>query len=622
MNGLSAAQEQIRTSPMTGRTFVEAGAGTGKTRVLISRAHYLIGQGIQPKEILFLAFSQAARDELRRRLKEVRLNCQVQTIHGFALKAMGADEKVEILSSENPVWRKIVFALQLKFPRFGQKVATALEQAWQDPLTDLSPELRTLRLAAEEMLAEVSDGGAVYTFTSLLVALLNRWEVEPPSLAHAQIGIKAVIVDEVQDISRLQARLVDRLVGSRHLMAVGDPWQGIFSFQHATPKVIGDLKARADRIYVLDEGYRCPAQHVMAAEALTGRAMLPVRGFDGRFAVRRCADHLELQDAVKEVTHRLAGEGSVAVLAYSNAEVTEVAALLREQGLPVSVTDASQAETDDYLRIVLAPVTRFLVQQQSPLGRHPLFAVLEWMDEVDWTWAEVELLKAAWMTGRRAEAVQPYLPKSWQRWFEFWKTLQDWQGSPQLLLAVLGDLLPERPPSQLALHHAQKAIDVLDLAKRVGFALPADQQAVFVSTIHRAKGLEWPNVVVVDFGRGSRVESDEERAEGTRVRYVGLTRSSRNLVLLLHPEAHPAFDPVVAPEVLTQIRRCEQAAWQQDWQNAIWKEAAQQFLSVQRWLQEMTMPSLHPGATTADGLVQPVRLKRIPLAGKNAESLV
>lgn len=619
MTTLSPSQEQIRTSPITGRTFVEAGAGTGKTRVLISRAQYLIGQGLRPQEVLFLVFSQAARDELRRRLQGERLNCQVQTVHGFAVKEMSLGSDLNILPPEDPGWRKILFDLQLQFPRAGQQVAAMLELAWQAPLTELPVNLRTLRLAAEERLAQAGeDGYAAYTFTSLLATLLDHWDADPAALVRARLGFQAVIVDEVQDVSRLQARVIDRLAGETHLLMVGDPWQGIFFFQHATPQVLAELKEGCHRTYHLEEAYRSPAQHLMATEALTGRGMVPMRGFDGSFEVRRCGNQIEMYDAVQQVVPRLVKEGQVAVLAFTNQEVQEIASLLRELGLTIHVAGDARGPTDDYCQTILAPVTRLVTQKKRPVGRHPLLGLPDTILKVEWDWTDVDLLNAAWLTGRRAEEIAPHLPRDWRPLLRLWRTLQDWQGTPLGLLELLTVQIPGYPPSPLARHHAVKAHDLLTLFVRVGDLLPDDEHAITVSTFHRSKGLEWPNVVVIDSGRNNQFDSETELAEGARVRYVALTRSSRNLVVLLHAQSHPAFDLACSPEVLEEIRTCERAVWKGDWQAITWNDTAQKFRTVERYLREVRVPT---GAIpSADGLIPLQPLRRIPLAGKKASN--
>nr|WP_281416440.1 3'-5' exonuclease [Deinococcus aestuarii] len=116
------------------------------------------------------------------------------------------------------------------------------------------------------------------------------------------------------------------------------------------------------------------------------------------------------------------------------------------------------------------------------------------------------------------------------------------------------------PCSDVARHHCLRAEDAQDLCNRLGAQVPEGGVQVVVSTIHGAKGLEWPQVVLYDGGQaqGRDPRTPEEEQEAVRLRYVAVTRSTRDLVALLHRDCHPAYDRMFAPEVLGRIRRLEE----------------------------------------------------------------
>lgn len=561
---LTPEQEAVRTAPVSGWTAVEAPAGSGKTRVIIDRVQYLIGQGVPADQILLLTFSRAARDELRKRLEQAKLpGCRVQTLHALARHALSTGGAVQILSAdENRVhYRELLADVASVARRIGSDPERELERVWRTLPPDLTENQRRLRMRADAFLATLAQTTrqAHHTFTSLLAALHQQFLDRPDTLRAVQASVHTVIVDEAQDLSGLQAALVEQLASGRSLLLVGDPWQGIYGFQGATPDVLERLTKAADRRLALNVTYRSPAQHVLAAEVLTGRTTVPARGFGGSLEVIRSDSRGELIDALQRVATARSAVDQLAVLVRSNDEVTEVAGHLRDASLEVWTSGTPGRLGDAYCRDVLWPAASYVCARAHPTGRHPLLALSGVETSVPEARRDVALVNAAWQTARQAHELAGRLDPVLDRMLRVWAALEDFHGSPRALLTALTALLGT-PPSHVAEHHCQLAADLPQLLVKLSPSLPPDTFPVVVSTIHAAKGLEWPQVLLYDAGHTSYArETPEEMREAVRLRYVALTRSWRDLVAVLHPAAHPAYQRALAPDVVERIHTLERA---------------------------------------------------------------
>lgn len=623
---LSAAQEAVRTSAPVHRAVVRAVAGAGKTRLLIERAQYLIGQGVPEAGIWFLVFTNAAQQELQNRLIKAKLGqCKVMTLHRFCINQLGGRQKIGILDDSDETWKKILDKLRLTHTRF-RDVNRELEWTWQVPLTALNPQHRLLRDDAERRIRALEGEGKRYLrYTQVLSEVQEKWAADERALQAPQAQLNYLIVDEIQDISGQQLAILETLAGPRPMMAVGDPWQAIFSFQGAVPEVMQGLIKRA-QVHALDITYRSPAQHTLTAEALTGQRLIPARGFAGSLAVYRPLAR-DAGDVLKAaVSDLLAQEdaGQVAVLVATNAEVAEVAAFLSELHLSVRTSTSTRYSGDPFCKGVLWPAVAYLTGRGQPQRRwrHPLVSLHGMNLPAD----DLALLHAAWRTTRPVEVVRELLPDPrLQTFFALWTALDAWTGPVEELHDFLTALVPHRHAVGEARQLCRRAQSLNDLALRLGAVVPEEAAQVVVSTIHGAKGREWPGVVLYDIGQQpSRRTSSEEMAEATRLRYVALTRSTRDLVAVLGPTCHPAYDAAFAPEVLARVRRLEAAFTDFNFGSELLAADLQAAPSVQTYLQDHAvghMPDHHLAflerlvGLERTGQTNPPWVQRVPLVG-------
>lgn len=219
---------------------VEAGPGTGKTRVLTERMRALQRAGAP--RILAVTFTTKACEDMRARLDDETM--EVTTFHALAAR--------------------IIREAGQSFSIIGDDM---LESRVPVPLNDLFYRLSTLQPLEPDLSDTLEDLKAhgFYTFEGLIVEAMRILETDT---SHAWDHI---LVDEFQDINPLQYAFLKLLArGSASLMVIGDPYQAIYSFRGGNPKAFDDFAAdypECVRIS-LSETYRLSRTIAQASNAL------------------------------------------------------------------------------------------------------------------------------------------------------------------------------------------------------------------------------------------------------------------------------------------------------------------------------------------------------------------
>lgn len=262
-------QRQIRDHPDLG-LLVVAPAGCGKTEALALRVKGLIdrGQVIAPRQVLALTFSKRARDNLRERLaghlrpEQMRSMVTVSNFHGFAARLIQAHGNVIGMPTDigipNTDWvKRVCFDdLGLNYNAFDA-VTAVLRDAKLEPRTDeevleyLRDSGSTLALRVEK---QRQDEGRITYDDMLRLAELILSNDDVTGLYRQHVA--ALVVDEFQDLTPQQLRLVQRLGLGRTTYA-GDLAQGIYTFTGAQPEaVLASIRTEVADEIVFAESHR------------------------------------------------------------------------------------------------------------------------------------------------------------------------------------------------------------------------------------------------------------------------------------------------------------------------------------------------------------------------------
>jgi len=363
---LNPAQHHAVTTP-PGHQLVLAGAGSGKTRVLVHRIAFLIQRlDVSPHSILSVTFTNKAAAEMRHRIEDVLGHAPagmwVGTFHGLAhsllrahWKEAGLAENFQILDSDDQqrLIKRVIRELGLDEQRWPAKQAQWFINGQKDE--GIRPQgiqasgdlfLATMRSIYEAYEAACARTGVI-DFAELLLRALDLWRDNAGLLEHYQRRFRHILVDEFQDTNAVQYAWLRFLAkGGESLMVVGDDDQSIYGWRGAKIENIQQFDSDfADaEIIRLEQNYRSTANILNAANALIannqGRLGKELRTDvgDGEPLALYAAfnEHDEARYVVETIEDALRKDGlkrsEIAILYRSNAQSRVLEeALLREK---------------------------------------------------------------------------------------------------------------------------------------------------------------------------------------------------------------------------------------------------------------------------------------------------
>jgi ATP-dependent DNA helicase UvrD/PcrA len=531
--GLDDEQLAAVTAPR-GPVCVLAGAGTGKTRTITRRIAHLASTGhVAPGQVLAVTFTARAAGEMRTRLRALGVSgVQARTFHAAALRQL------------RYFWPRVVGGdqwqlLDGKLRLVGQAAARVKAGTDAAALRDFAGEIEWAKAtlvtpddypAAVAKLRRETPGPAeqVAAVYAGYEALKNRAEMLDfdDLLLHTAAALdehagvaeefrdryRCFVVDEYQDVTPLQQRVLDAWLGERDdLTVVGDANQTIYTFAGASPRYLLDFARRFPEAVVvrLQRDYRSTPQVVAAANTLIGSARGRVAGsrlrLVGQLPPGPEPDFAEHDDepteaaAVAKQIARLIADGTqaseIAVLFRINAQSEVYEQALTEVGVPYQVRGGERFFNRPEVRRAMIAV-RAAGAVDAPL-----------VDAVRAVLAPVGLT--------------PDPPAGAQQRAQ-WESLL-------AIVELAEELVAVEPDADLPRFAGE-------LETRADAAHPPTVQGVTLASLHAAKGLEWDVVFLVGLVEGTlpiqHAEGDDEAIEEERrLLYVGLTRARRRLAL-------------------------------------------------------------------------------------------
>ncbi|MFI8259394.1 MULTISPECIES: ATP-dependent DNA helicase UvrD2 [unclassified Streptomyces] len=540
--GLDPEQREVATT-LRGPVCVLAGAGTGKTRAITHRIAYGVRSGqLMPASVLAVTFTNRAAGEMRGRLRSLGAGgVQARTFHSAALrqlqyfwpKAIGGDvprlleRKIQLVAEAGArcrirldrgelrdvtgeiEWAKVTQTVPSDYP------ATALKAGREAP-RDMA-EIAQIYGTYEQL---KRDRGMI-DFEDVLLLTVGILQDRHDIAEQIRTQYQHFVVDEYQDVSPLQQRLLDLWLGERDsLCVVGDASQTIYSFTGATPDHLLNFRTRYPQatLVKLVRDYRSTPQVVHLANGLLAQAR-------GRAAEHRLelvsqrepgpdpvyAEYPDEPAEAEGVALRIrdliaAGvpAGEIAVLYRINAQSEVYEQALADAGVPYQLRGAERFfERPEVQKAILA-----LRGAARSGGNDPLLEdVVELGSQV-----RAVLSSTGWTT--EPPAGSGAVRDQWESVAALVRLAEDFaRGRPGATLAELTVELDERKAAQ----HAPTV------------------QGVTLASLHAAKGLEWDAVFLAGLTDGmlpiTYAKTDEQVEEERRLLYVGVTRARLHLTL-------------------------------------------------------------------------------------------
>ena len=284
-----AQREAVTTSSQP--TLVLAGAGSGKTRVLVHRIAWLISvEDLSPQQLCAVTFTNKAALEMRERIEALlgfpTKQFWIGTFHGLAHRLLrmhwqesGLTETFQILDSEDQlrVIKRLIKNMRLNEDDFGPREIHWFINAQKDEglrpasVNDEGNSARKQMIEIYSRYEKICTGSSLVDFGELLLRALELFKEKPDILSKYQSRFHHVLVDEFQDTNTIQYRWLKLLAGQNATpFFVGDDDQSIYRWRGARVENLQLFKKdfNGSRIIRLEQNYRSTANILNAANSV------------------------------------------------------------------------------------------------------------------------------------------------------------------------------------------------------------------------------------------------------------------------------------------------------------------------------------------------------------------
>ena len=528
---LAALDDEQRAVALAtrGPVCVIAGAGTGKTRAITHRIAYAAAIGaMDPQRILAITFTARAAGEMRTRLRSLGVpTVAARTIHAAALKqllffwpSVFGGRTPDLLTSKTGFLGEAINraglqgTININSRDTLRDIANEIEWAKvsqigpTDYLTELDNRAAKPRVNAEQVAQvytayeSIKRQELAMDFEDVLLLTTAMLEEEREVRERVQDQYRYFTVDEYQDISPLQQRLINAWLGNRQeICVVGDPAQTIYSFAGATSSFLTTFTSRFPDAEVirLTSGYRSTPEITFAANSLLrsatmGQELNAQNDHGDKPEVLAYNDESsEIAGIVSDMTALLSSgvpAQEIAVLARTNSQLNSLERAMNSAKLPYQVRSTERFfDRPDVKEFLKGVRTASVIPTEG----------ISWLDEL-------RTLAQPFLTGQSIDGIAGLLHLARE-------LDEDTNFSPKTLRSYLREV-----------------------EDRVQQNNPPTMPVITLATLHAAKGLEWERVFLMGANvgllpletNGFTLDArmiEEER----RLFYVGMTRAKREL---------------------------------------------------------------------------------------------
>ena len=534
------ADQRVAAEAPRGPVCILAGAGTGKTRTITYRIANMIDRGqVAPNRVLAVTFTKRAAGEMADRLRSMGIGgVQARTFHSAAMRQLqyfwpqiAGDLPWKVLDNKFPYVARAARAAGLDTGKdMVRDLLSEIEWAKasvigpddyvqrigespRTPPADVAKVAQVYRLYEE---AKTSPDGMLLDFDDLLLHVAGALENAPAVAEEFRAQYQSFVVDEYQDVTPLQQRVLEGWLGTRDdLTVVGDANQTIYSFTGATPDYLLNFSRTYGHATVvkLQRDYRSTVEVTELANTVIGKAsgrvagtrleLQGMRGHGPEPQFRGFDDEPSEARAVAAEVRKLLDSGvparEIAILYRINAQSAAFEAALADEGIVYQVRGGEGFFQRAVIRDALAQLVR--AAKRTDLPSDPVVVARAALAPLGLTPTEPE--------GAQAR--------------------ERWQA-----LSALVDLIEEIVRSQ----EASTLPEVLvSLRRRADAKQPPAVDGVTLASLHAAKGLEWDAVFLVGLVEKTLPIShaikagDDQVEEERRLFYVGVTRAREHLHL-------------------------------------------------------------------------------------------
>lgn len=571
-----------------GPMLVLAGPGSGKTRVITERTKHLIKEyGVSPSNILVITFTKAAALEMKERFFRLMDGKSYPVTFGtfhavfFAILKHAYHYGAEnIIREEQRISciREIIAKHRLEYEDEMEFISAILGEIGLVKNTGISIANYYSKNCAEEMFRRIYSEYHEYLYQHRLIdfedMLVYTWELfseRKDILGAWQRKYQYILIDEFQDINKIQFDIVKLLAGERrNLFVVGDDDQSIYRFRGAKPELMLHFKEDFPeaRTVLLDTNYRSQKNIVEHALNLIGhnreRFEKRIRAerepeTEVEYAVFRNQreENLRIIRDIADAVERGRSFSDFAVLFRTNTQPRLLMEQFLEYNIPFRTRDRipnlyehwiakdifayiriaqGSRERRDFLRIMNRP--KRYITRESLDEDVVAFDVWEWFfEEQPWVAERIRKLEQDIKKLRR---MNPYAAINYiRKGIGYDEFLTEYADYRRIRVDDLYDVLDELQEGAKGFEEFHDWFDHIEEYTKELEQLYREQEkeaeSVALSTLHSAKGLEYENVYLIDVNEGlmpyKKAVLDQDIEEERRMFYVGMTRAKKNLHL-------------------------------------------------------------------------------------------
>ena len=541
LNGLDPDQLAVVTA-IRGPVCVIAGAGTGKTRVITNRIAYAINSGVtDPTKVLALTFTARAAGEMRARLRTLGVpNVAARTFHSAALKQLlyfwpysFGGQFPKLLTTKSSFLSQAIERAEIAMPAQAASLRELASEIEWAKVLEISPDTyqeaaiaasRGVRLPNSksgsenlEIVAKVYEAyeslkkqERALDFEDILLLTVGMLEEDRGVRERVRDQYRFFTVDEYQDVSPLQQRLLNLWLGNREeICVVGDAAQTIYSFAGATSNFLLTFKTRFPnaQTFRLSRGYRSTPEIINTANQILRSANLNSDHGNELSSANSHGDKPlingfntsgdEIAFVVSAVVENISSgvdSSDIAILARTNAQLDQIKSALNNAKIASQIRSGERffdrVDVRDAMRVIRSAS---VLPPEGGDWYEDLVSVLRPFGDADYVNGFLRLARE--MKEGSIELDSTDLESSSNT-----KT----KTSMRTFLRELEDRAEQNNPPTLP--------------------------GVTLSTLHSAKGLEWNHLYLIGVSDGLLpMSNSNDLNEERRLFYVGVTRAKQNI---------------------------------------------------------------------------------------------
>lgn len=599
LSKLNPSQREAITY-LDGPLLVLAGAGSGKTRVIVHKLAYLVEQcGYSARNLAAITFTNKAANEMRERVGKLLTGGKGQgmticTFHSLGMQILreegallGYKKQFSIMDSSDTA--KIISELIGSPDKQDIRIAQSMMSNWKANFVSPENALSLVNSESEQRIAllytryqETLRAYQSVDFDDLIRLPVDLFQAHPDALNRWQQRLRYLLVDEYQDTNDCQYQMMRLLAGSRAaLTAVGDDDQAIYAWRGASTANLQNLQRDYSNLKVikLEQNYRSSLRILQSANHLIKnnpklfeKKLWSEHGMGDQVRIFAAKDDDNEAESVvlRLMAHKFEHKtrfSDYAILYRSNHLSRVFEEQLRAQNIPYTVSGGTsffeRAEIKDlvaYLRLIANPdddpaFIRAVTTPKRGVGNTTLEKLASYAGT-----RNISLFEAAFES-----PIEEQLPaRQHEELITFCNFINrmEARAAKEECAPVLNDLMSaidyetwlfdSHEPRQAEVKWSNVSDFVgwlnrksdadgktlLEMTQTIALmnlleSREEEIDAVSLSTLHAAKGLEFGHVYLVGVEEGvlphERSESPEQIEEERRLMYVGITRAQRSL---------------------------------------------------------------------------------------------